>query len=222
MSVGKRIKRLREDLRLTQEDVANKVGVAIQTIYKYENEIVTNIPLDKLEKIATALSTSPSYLMGWDNKRTISTEKFPAPSVTESYTKLPILGDIAAGFDHIASEDWEGDTLDIPDSYLKGRPASDFFVLRVKGDSMYPMYQDGDKVLIKKQSALDYSGEIGAILYDDDYATLKKIEFVTGEDWLRLVPVNPNVPPVTISGEDLMHCRIIGVPRLLIRDINQL
>ena len=33
------------------EDVAKKVGVAIQTIYKYENEIVTNIPLNKLEKI---------------------------------------------------------------------------------------------------------------------------------------------------------------------------
>lgn len=222
MSVGKRIKRLREDLKLTQEEVAGKVGVAIQTIYKYENEIVTNIPLDKLEKIAAALSTSPSYLMGWDNKRIVSTEKFSAPDVTESYTKLPVLGDIAAGFDHIASSDWEGDTLDIPNSYLKGRPVSDFFVLRIVGDSMYPMYHDGDKVLIKKQSALDYSGEIGAILYDDEYATLKKIEFVSGEDWLRLVPINPHVPPVTISGEDLTHCRILGVPRLLIRDINQL
>ena len=66
MSIGRRIKRLREDLGLTQEDVAKKVGVATQTIYKYENEIVTNIPLDKLEKIAAVLNTSPSYLMGWD------------------------------------------------------------------------------------------------------------------------------------------------------------
>lgn len=44
MSIGRRIKRLREDLGLTQEDVAKKVGVATQTIYKYENDIVTNIP----------------------------------------------------------------------------------------------------------------------------------------------------------------------------------
>ena len=64
MSIGRRIKRLREDLGLTQEDVAKKVGVATQTIYKYENKIVTNIPLDKLEKIAAVLNTSPSYLMG--------------------------------------------------------------------------------------------------------------------------------------------------------------
>lgn len=68
MTVGKRIKFIREQLGLTQEDVAKKVGVAIQTIYKYENEIVTNIPLPKLEKIADALHTTPAYLMGWSDE----------------------------------------------------------------------------------------------------------------------------------------------------------
>ncbi len=67
MTIGKRIKQLREDKGLTQEDIAKKIGVAIQTIYKYENEIVTNIPLDKLEKIAKALQTTPAYLMGWED-----------------------------------------------------------------------------------------------------------------------------------------------------------
>lgn len=221
MSIGRRIKRLREDLRLTQEDVANKVGVAIQTIYKYENEIVTNIPLDKLEKIASVLNTTPSYLMGWDSKRTPDPKRFPPPTEARDTVRLPVIGDIAAGFDHMAVESWDGDNIEIPSSYVRGADISEFFVLRVKGDSMYPMYQEGDRVLIKKQSTMDYSGEIGAILYDDDMATLKKIEYVKGEDWLRLVPVNPNVPPVTISGEELAHCRIIGVPRLLIREIRQ-
>lgn len=69
MTVGKRIKQLRECKGLTQEDIAKKVGVAIQTIYKYENEIVTNIPLDKLEKIAKALQTTPAYLMGWEDSQ---------------------------------------------------------------------------------------------------------------------------------------------------------
>ena len=68
MTIGKRIRAAREALNLTQEDVAKKVGVAIQTIYKYETEIVTNIPLNKLEKIADALQTTPAYLMGWSDR----------------------------------------------------------------------------------------------------------------------------------------------------------
>ena len=60
---------------------------------------------------------------------------------------------------------------------------------------MYPLYMDGDKVLILKQSTLNRSGEIGAILYNGDNATLKKVEYVEGEDWMKLVPVNPEYPP---------------------------
>ena len=221
MSIGRRIKRLREDLGLTQEDVAKKVGVATQTIYKYENEIVTNIPLDKLEKIAAVLNTSPSYLMGWEERKAPAVPQFPYPCESRDVVRLAVLGDIAAGYNNYADESWDGDFIEIPRSYLKGADISEFFVLRVKGNSMYPMYMEGDRVLIKKQSTMDYSGEIGAILYDDDMATLKKVEYVKGEDWLRLVPVNPNVPPVTISDEELSHCRVLGVPRLLIRDIRQ-
>ena len=86
-------------------------------------------------------------------------------------------------------------------------------VLKVHGDSMYPLYQDGDTVLILKQTTLDRSGDIGAIIYEDECATLKKIE-------LRLVPLNPLYKPETIENEALEHCRVIGVPRLLIREID--
>ena len=84
---------------------------------------------------------------------------------------------------------------------------------------MFPTYQDGDKVLILKQSTLNYSGQIGAVIYDDEYATLKKVEYKQGEDWLRLVPVNPLFKPIDITNEKLEHCRVIGIPKLLIREI---
>ena len=64
MSTGKCIRETRIRRGLTQEDVAKIVGVATQTIYKYEKEIVTNIPLGRLSKIAKALNTSVSYLLG--------------------------------------------------------------------------------------------------------------------------------------------------------------
>ena len=66
MSIGKRIKMLREQRGMTLEEVAKKCNTIKQTIYKYENEIVTNIPYDKIELLAKALDVSPSYLFGWN------------------------------------------------------------------------------------------------------------------------------------------------------------
>lgn len=66
MSKGKRIKQRRESIGLSQVDVADRIGVSKQTLYKYENDIVTNIPSDKIEALAKALNTSPEYLMGWE------------------------------------------------------------------------------------------------------------------------------------------------------------
>ena len=94
-------------------------------------------------------------------------------------------------------------------------------MLSVKGDSMYPQYMDGDKVLILKQSTMNRSGEIGAIIYDGDMATLKKIEYVDGEDWVKLIPINPEYTPKTIRNEDLEQCHVLGIPRLLVREIEQ-
>ena len=68
MTIGDRMKKRRIELKLVQEDVALVVGVTKQTIQKYENNIITNIPSDKIELIAKALNTSPSYLMGWDDE----------------------------------------------------------------------------------------------------------------------------------------------------------
>ena len=44
-----------------------KNGVALPTIYKYENDILKNIPLSKIEKMAAALSITPGKLVGWED-----------------------------------------------------------------------------------------------------------------------------------------------------------
>ena len=187
------------------------------TLSRYENGIQDPI-YTVVVNLADFFNVSVDYLTGNSSEQN-SLDRFPSPNITEDYTTFPVIGEIAAGYDHIAAEDWDGEKIDIPNKYLKGRNKTDFFVLLVTGESMFPTYQDGDKVLILKQSTLNYSGQIGAVLYDDEYATLKKIEYVYGEDWMRLVPVNPNVPPTMIEGERLEHCRVLGIPKLLIREI---
>ena len=72
MTIGERIKEKRLEKRMSLEDLANVANVARQTIYKYENNIITNIPTDKIEAIANALGVSPSYLMGWEDTISIN------------------------------------------------------------------------------------------------------------------------------------------------------
>ena len=52
MTIGERIKSCRETANLTQDELAKRLATTKQTIYKYENNIVTNIPSDKIEKMA--------------------------------------------------------------------------------------------------------------------------------------------------------------------------
>lgn len=67
MTKGARIKALRDNFGLTQDELAEKIGTTKQTIYKYETGIITNIPSDKIETMASLFDVSPSYLMGWND-----------------------------------------------------------------------------------------------------------------------------------------------------------
>lgn len=67
-NIGKRIKEEREKMHLSQEDVAKALNTTKQSICKYENDIVTNIPLDKVEKMALLFGVTPQYLTGWGEK----------------------------------------------------------------------------------------------------------------------------------------------------------
>ncbi len=208
-----RLSIIRKEHGYTQADMAAKLGISRQAYSNYElgNRQIDNVNLVALAEI---FNVSVDYILGRSTERAAS-----MPSLSSENVTFPVIGDIAAGYDSVALDNWDDDVVEIPVSFLKGRKQSDYFVLRVKGDSMYPAYVDGDRVLVLKQSTLDYNGQVAAILYDDELSTLKKVEYIPGEV-MRLVPINPNVPPIKIEGERLNHCRIIGIPRLLIRDID--
>ena len=54
------------DILQSQIELANKIGISKQNLYKYENSIITNIPSDKIEAIARVCDTTPAYIMGWE------------------------------------------------------------------------------------------------------------------------------------------------------------
>jgi len=217
MSLGNNIKYARKAAGLTQEDIAREIGVSKQTVQKYESGIITTISSDKIEIIAKLLRTTPAKLMGWEDNTSAQSFKLFSPNVTDDVVTFPVLGSIAAGYNEMAIEDWSGETIDVPRSFLKGRSKSDFFVLKVHGDSMYPIYHTDDKVLILRQTFVERSGDVGAVIYDGECATLKRVEIF--DDMVRLSPLNPSYPPKELTGANLEQYHIIGVPYLLVREI---
>lgn len=67
MTKGERLKRLRELNQLSQEELAAKLSTTRQTIFKYEKGIVSNIPSDRIEQLATILGSTPEYILGWED-----------------------------------------------------------------------------------------------------------------------------------------------------------
>ena len=83
-----RLKQLRIDRDVTQAELANLLGISPQAVYKYENGIVTNIPLDKIQVLADFFLVSPAYLAGWDDD--------PSPR-SEAAELSSILADLPEG-----------------------------------------------------------------------------------------------------------------------------
>lgn len=67
MSIGRRIKTMRFEQGLSIDDLADKLGKNRTTVYRYENGDIENLPLGILDTLASALDTTPAYLMGWEN-----------------------------------------------------------------------------------------------------------------------------------------------------------
>ena len=72
MSIGQKIRKIRESKNMSLEEVAKLCGTTRQTIYKYENEIVTNIPYDKIVLLTKALQTTPAMLFDWEEDKKLS------------------------------------------------------------------------------------------------------------------------------------------------------
>lgn len=92
MTIGDRIRILREQIDISQVDLASSVGITKQTLYKYENNIILNIPSNKIELLAIHLNSNPAYLMGWEeqsnNPTKISVDFSKEEQIIENYRLL--------------------------------------------------------------------------------------------------------------------------------------
>lgn len=158
-----------------------------------------------LTKIADYFNVSVDYLLG----RAETPLPPDAIPVSGEFMSLPVIGTITAGYDGTAQEEFTGEYLDIPREILARYSRDELYVLTVKGDSMYPELLDGDKVLVYRTDSVD-SGTVAVVLYSGDAATVKRVEYEQGKDYVDLIPRNPEYKTKRIEGADLEQCRILG------------
>lgn len=208
MSIGLKLKEERLRNNLSQEEVAKAIGSTKQAIYKYESGIVTNIPTDKISKMANLFGVSPAYLMGWDESSRphpnlqLFAEYLPQNARPTKTKKLPMLGNVACGEPMYASESY--------DTYIDAECDTNAdFCLTAKGDSMInARIFDGDILFVKSQSIVN-DGEIAVVLIEDE-ATVKRVYYDRENNIITLVPENPMYKPMRYSGAQLNQIRILG------------
>lgn len=135
---------------------------------------------DGVYLLAQALNVSEVWLMGYD----VPMESIPIKKIDK--IKIPVLGKVKAGYDYLAQENIIGyesiDNVSDPENY---------YALQVTGDSMEPLFSDGDIAIVHKQEDFD-SGNTCIILVNGDEATVKKV--VKMDDGIDLIAMNPYYP----------------------------
>lgn len=199
MLLYERIKSRREELGLSQEELAHRIGYKDRSSIAKIESGVNDITQSKIKAIADALDTTPSYLMGWEE----STPAKPLPSnclPVPRTVKKPRLGAIACGKPILAVENIS-EYDEVPaDIHCD-------FTLLCKGDSMIDArILDGDVVYIRQQPVVE-NGEIAAVRIGDE-ATLKKVYYNGRRIILRAC--NPLYADMEYEGEELNDVDILG------------
>ena len=194
MSFSKKLKELRKRHKITQENLANIIGVERSSIGKYESS--TTIPSNEtLIKIANYFNVSTDYLLG--NKEEPKNKKIGI--------KIPVFGEVAAGVPISALND----ILDYEEITPELAATGEYFGLKIKGDSMEPRMTTGDTVIVRSQPEVE-NGEIAIVMVDGETSTCKKI--TKTPDGLVLISLNPAYEPMFYTKREVreLPVRIIG------------
>ena len=193
MTMGDRIKELRTEAGMTQEELADKLGMQKSAIAKYENGRVENIKQSTIRKMAELFGRSPSYVMGFTDAPLPSNVSVPA-----AYP-VPILGTIGCGEGPIGEQNFDGFF------YIDHSIHADY-ALHTKGDSMIDAgIQDGDIAFLSKDYDFE-DGQIYAVVFGpDNEAVLKKV--YRSSNKVVLQSCNAKYAPIILDEIDM---RIIG------------
>ncbi|MBQ5885389.1 MAG: helix-turn-helix domain-containing protein [Clostridia bacterium] len=201
MSIGENIKKHRLTLGLTQDKLGELLGVTGKAVSTWEKGIkIPRMPI--ITRLAALFEVPKSLLIDdeSDKKR-------------DPIVHIPLVGRVAAGEGCLAEDDYDG-YEPVPADILT--PDEKYIFLNVKGDSMSPKIEEGDRLLVQLQPSVD-SGSFAVVVIDDEDGVVKKVCYTA--DRIKLISENPYYPPRVFSGPDVTRVRVVGLVKYVFRKL---
>lgn len=161
-----------------------------ESLDNYGREAVENLLLIENKRCLKQIASKKSVIQ---NKEQITSISKKLITIRHSFYKVSA----GSGFELDEADLWE--EIDIPDT-PESQKAD--MCLTIKGDSMEPVYKDGDIVLVKEQSVVE-PGQIGIFIVEGK-GYIKKY----GGD--RLISLNDNYDDIIFKDYDANNIRCVG------------
>lgn len=213
-TIGNKIKSLRKQYNMTQDELGAKITATKSMISLWENGR-RKVDTVNLQRIANAFNVTTDYLLGRDPIPNDSKSEINYAIPLTSGVRIPVLGSIVAGIPNTAVTEYD-EWIEISQSLaMRG----EYFALRIKGDSMEPTLFDSDIVVIRQQPDVE-DGEIAAVSIAGNEATIKRIYHRS--DGIDIVGDNVRAfPRMFYSNHDIatLPIRIMGKAIEVRRDL---
>lgn len=226
--IGAKIKRMRENRHLTQAELAQKSGVSLDSIKKYEANSQKNITLDNLFKISKVLKVDLNFFademslsgeMSLNKKMSLSPQEMSLsvslspPKMSSNVSKsqivsVPVYDEVvaSAGSGRF-NDDFKAFSVEFDKAHLKRLFAlanvDNLAIIRASGDSMTPTLPPNARLLLQFRTEFK-EGQIVACRLDDELF----VKRLHKQPRLRLVSDNEKFEPIELGGKDY---ELIGV-----------
>ena len=213
-----KLKARRKELKMTQKDIADQLGISYQAYSAWERR-VKEPSKEKVKQLEKILKVPKGYFTEIDIVRLYNTlsnkgknqvveyardlvqkEKTQQViSISENLYEYHVYEKMSAGIGASVYDDRNYDTV-----YFNEELAHDF-ASWVSGDSMEPKYHNGSVALIR-ETGFDYDGAVYAVICNNQ-TYIKRV--YREENGLRLVSINPKYRDIFISYDE--DQRVVGI-----------
>ena len=214
-SIGERIKEKREELNMSQDELAMRLGYKSRSsITKIEKD-GRDLPQKKIYAISQVLGVSPSYIMGWEDE----TPKglFPI-NVAKEMFRIPIFRYIPASCGYGSwSEDEVVDWISLPTSVFSFSKHKKYFGQVAEGDSMSGIdIEDGNLLIFEQHDSLE-NNMVGVFSINNERCFCKRVKIIDNK--IYLVSANDNYMPIEVTTD--MEFRMVGLLKYIVKEFRQ-
>ncbi len=192
-----RIRKQRLWLGISLQELSRRTGLNKSTLQRYETGQIDKLPLERAQLIAKGLETSVEYILGLDGGNIELAD-------ADMIYSVPVFDSVSAGFGCYA----DSRAVEYRPTFISNpSDAENYLWINVKGDSMSPKIEDGDRILVRRQDSVE-NGSVAVVMIDDE-AVVKKIKY--GKNWVELHSFNPYYPVRRFEKGELMRLRVVGL-----------